>query len=156
MYKCVARYIMLVLWSLDPQTVAGGAQQGSLPHPLSHRIKVLPTSQLCMCVSHGWEVPKGACPKGTLEFSLNCTGILPEFLGQEHTGNIAKRRLLVNPYGPEIQTEFAVFLGENDLNDEKGFFFYESPPDLYVPSSSLAEFARISLHNFIRILLEFH
>ena len=28
---------------------------------------------------------------------------------KRHTGNIAKRRLLVNPYGTEIQTEFCYF-----------------------------------------------
>ena len=44
------------------------------------------------------------------------------------TGDIAKRRLLVNPYGPEM---------ENDLNSEKGGI-YESPPDRHVPNSSPA------------------
>ena len=48
---------------------------------------------------------------------------------------MAKRRLLVNPYGPEIQTEFYYFVGETDLNSEKGGI-YESPPDRYVPNSS--------------------
>ena len=54
---------------------------------------------------------------------------------EKRTGNIAKRRLLVNPYGPEFQTEFCYFLGQNDLNSEKGGI-YESPPDRYVPNTS--------------------
>ena len=61
---------------------------------------------------------------------------MPE-ISEERTANIAKRRLLVNPYRPEIQPEFADFLGENDLNSEKGGI-YESLPDRYVPSSSSA------------------
>ena len=44
----------------------------------------------------------------------------------------------MNPYGPEIQTEFCYFLGVNDLNSEKGGI-YESPPDRYVPTSSPAK-----------------
>ena len=32
----------------------------------------------------------------------------------------SERRLLVNPYGPETQIELCYFLGENDLNSEKG------------------------------------
>ena len=32
-----------------------------------------------------------------------------DIVSEESTGNIAKRRLLVNPYGPEIQTEFGQF-----------------------------------------------
>ena len=57
-------------------------------------------------------------------------------IGEKRTGNIAKRRLLVNPYGPEIQTEFPIFPGENDLNWEE---FTKSPPDRYVPNSSPAK-----------------
>ena len=35
------------------------------------------------------------------------------FLSEKRTGNIAKRRLLVNPYGPEIRPEFCCeVLGE--------------------------------------------
>ena len=30
-------------------------------------------------------------------------------ISEQRTGNIAKRRLLVNPYGPEVQTEFCCF-----------------------------------------------
>ena len=44
---------------------------------------------------------------------------------EERTGNKAKRRLLVKPYGPEIKSGFCCF--------------YESPPDRYVPNSSPAE-----------------
>ena len=43
----------------------------------------------------------------------------------------------MNPYGPEIQAEFCFFLGEDDLNSEKGGI-YESCPDRYVPNSSPA------------------
>ena len=56
---------------------------------------------------------------------------------EKRTGNIAKRRFLANPYGPEIQTEFCYFPGEDDPNSEKGGI-YESPPDRYVPNSSPA------------------
>ena len=41
---------------------------------------------------------------------------LVSLISEECTGNIAKRRHLVNPYGPEIQTEFYCFIGDNDLN----------------------------------------
>ena len=54
---------------------------------------------------------------------------------EERTGNIAKRRLLVNPYVPEIQTGFCSFSRGSDLNSEKGGI-YESAPDRYVPISS--------------------
>ena len=53
-------------------------------------------------------------------------------------GTLRKRRLLVNPYRPEIQTEFCCFLGEDDRNSEGDF--YESPDDRCVPSSSPATF----------------
>ena len=43
----------------------------------------------------------------------------------------------MNPYGPEFQTEFCYFLGEDDLNSENGGI-YESPPDRHVPNSSPA------------------
>ena len=44
----------------------------------------------------------------------------------ENALGTAKRRLLVNPYGPEIQTEFCYCSGGNDLNLEKGGI-YEIP-----------------------------
>ena len=44
----------------------------------------------------------------------------------------------MNPYGPEIQTEFCYFLGGNDLKSGKGGI-YESPPDRYVPNSLSAD-----------------
>ena len=44
----------------------------------------------------------------------------------------------MNPYRPEIQTEFAIFLEENENSEKKGGI-YESPPDRYVPNSSHAE-----------------
>ena len=50
----------------------------------------------------------------------------------------------MNPYGPEFQTEFAIFLGENDLNSEKGSI-YESSPDRYVPNSSPANVSKNDL-----------
>ena len=62
-------------------------------------------------------------------------------ISENRTGNIAKRRLFVNPYGPEIQTEFCCFLGENDLNSEKGGI-YESR---YVPNSSAEKKTKSSL-----------
>ena len=40
----------------------------------------------------------------------------------------------MNPYGPEIQTEFRHFSRGNDLNSEKRGIS-ESPPDRYVPFS---------------------
>ena len=41
-------------------------------------------------------------------------------INEERTGNIAKIRLLVNSYRPEIQTELCLFFArENDLNSEK-------------------------------------
>ena len=43
----------------------------------------------------------------------------------------------MNPYGPEIQSEFCCFSRENDLNSEKRI--YECPPDRYVPNSSSAD-----------------
>ena len=50
-------------------------------------------------------------------------------VGEERTGNIAKRRLLVNPYRPEIQTESCCFSRENDLNSEdKEVFWIRSWP----------------------------
>ena len=52
-------------------------------------------------------------------------------------GNLAKRRLLVKPYRPEIRTEFANFLGESDQISGGGGF-QDSPPDRYAPNSSLA------------------
>ena len=61
--------------------------------------------------------------------------LVSEQFSEKPTGNIVKRRLLVNPYGLEIQTEFCKFVGENNLNSEKGGI-YESPPDRYVPNSS--------------------
>ena len=58
---------------------------------------------------------------------------------EKHTWNIAKRRLLVNPYGPEIQTAFCFFsLRVNNLNPEKGGI-HEFPPDRCVPNSSPAK-----------------
>ena len=57
---------------------------------------------------------------------------------EKRTGNIAKRRLLVNPYGPESQTEVCYFSRESELNSEKGGI-YESPPDRYLPDSSPAK-----------------
>ena len=45
--------------------------------------------------------------------------------------NIVKRGILVNPYGPEIQTEFADFPGGIRKNEG----FTKSPPDRHVPSS---------------------
>ena len=68
--------------------------------------------------------------------------IFSEIISEKCTGNIAKRRLLVNPSGPEIQTEFCDFLGEKTLNSEKGGI-YESPPDRCVPNSSPARITRI-------------
>ena len=44
----------------------------------------------------------------------------------------------MNPYGPEIQTDFVFLLGEYDPNWEKGGI-HESPPDRYVPNSSPAQ-----------------
>ena len=41
-------------------------------------------------------------------------------VSEGRTGNVAKMRLLVNPYGPEIQTYVCFFLEEKDLNLEKG------------------------------------
>ena len=41
---------------------------------------------------------------------------------EKRTGNIAKRRLFVNPYGQKFKQNFAIFLGENDLNSEKKEF----------------------------------
>ena len=41
------------------------------------------------------------------------------WFSEKRTANTAKRRLLVNPYGPEIQTDVCYFLRENDLNSEK-------------------------------------
>ena len=38
----------------------------------------------------------------------------------------------------KFKLNFAIFLGENDLNSEKGGI-YESPPDRYVPNSSRAK-----------------
>ena len=72
-----------------------------------------------------------------LRFALH--GLDPLLFSEKRTGNIAKRRLLANPYGPEIQLNFAIFLGEKDLNSEKRGI-YESPPDRYVPNSSPADF----------------
>ena len=41
-------------------------------------------------------------------------------LSENRSGNIANGRLLVNPHGPNIRTEFRVFfLEENDLNSEE-------------------------------------
>ena len=40
--------------------------------------------------------------------------------------------------GQKFKLNFAISLGENDLNSEKGGI-YESPPDRYVPSSSPAK-----------------
>ena len=58
-------------------------------------------------------------------------------VGEERTGNTAKRGLLVNPYGPEIQTEFCCFSRGKRPEFENGGI-YESPPDRYVPSPSPA------------------
>ena len=60
-------------------------------------------------------------------------------VSEKRTGSIAKRRLLVNPYGPEIQTEFCYFSGDHDLNSERGGV-YESPPDICVPSYEQPQF----------------
>ena len=69
---------------------------------------------------------------------------LPLF-SEKLAGNIAQRKLLLNPYGPEIQTEFCDLSRETDLNSEKGEI-YKSPPGRYVPNSSPANFG--SLHTF--------
>ena len=58
--------------------------------------------------------PKG--PRDSCSSSGCSQVIISEKTYWEH---FAKRRLLVNPYGPELQTEFCYFLGENDLNSEK-------------------------------------
>ena len=63
-------------------------------------------------------------------------------ISEEHTGNIVQRRLLVNPYGPEIQTELCSFsTGKWPQFGKKNevFTIYESLPDRYVPNSSFAD-----------------
>ena len=57
----------------------------------------------------------------------------PPIFSEKRTGNIAKTRLLVNPYGPEIQIEFFHFLRENDLNSEKGEEFTNPLPTAMFP-----------------------
>ena len=70
---------------------------------------------------------------GFLPICSDLLRFLPICFSEKRSVNIAKRRLLVNSYGPEIQTEFCCFPCENDLNSGKKRF-YKSPPDRYVPS----------------------
>ena len=60
---------------------------------------------------------------------------------EEHPGNIVKRRALVKPCGPEIETEIPCFSrGEMSIRKKEVFTtLYESPPDRCVPSSSPAD-----------------
>ena len=56
-----------------------------------------------------------------------CLFLRPNF-SKEPTGNIARRRLLVNPYGPEIQTELCCCSRGNDLNSGKEVLRIPSSP----------------------------
>ena len=58
------------------------------------------------------------------------------FFSEKRTGNISKRRLLVNPSRPEIQTECcAIFLAENYWIRQKEEFTNPLPTN-YVPDCS--------------------
>ena len=71
---------------------------------------------------------------------------------EKRNGNIEASR---EPLRAEIETEFCYFLGENDLNSEKGGIC-ESPPDGYVPKSSPARYHSISQIAYLKLVLPNH
>ena len=72
------------------------------------------------------------------------------FLCEKHTGNIAKRRLLVNPYGPEnFNLNFVIFLGEAEFGKKGGICESPHVGDRYVPNSSPATLQPEILAKFI-------
>ena len=68
-------------------------------------------------------------------------------ISEKRAGNIAKRRLLVNPYGPALQLNVAIFLGENNLNSEKG--------GIYARPLCSQFFRRYNKEKFLEMTLSF-
>ena len=69
--------------------------------------------------------------QGTQEICEKSTSAAQKEFSEKRTGNIAKRRLLVNPSGPEFQTEFCYFIGENDLIRNKEEFTNPLPTAMF-------------------------